>query len=385
MIGQTRVMKSRHRLGRELLLVGALVSCATGPSLLEEEPFVEPAFAWTPREYVCYRAGSAIQVDGRLDEEDWQNAPWTEDFRDIEGDSRPIPRFRTRAKMLWDDEFFYVAAWLEEPHLFATLTERDSVIFYDHDFEVFLDPDGDTHQYYELEVNALGTEWDLFLVKPYRDGGPALHAWDIPGLQTGVALQGTLNDPSDVDESWTVEIAFPWAALTEATRAACPPAPGDQWAVDFSRVEWRTEVEGAGYRKQLDPSTGKPYPEDNWVWSPTGLINMHYPELWGQVQFSANVAGGVPEAFQARDREERWFLRQLDYAQRKHVGRTGRYSNRVAALGLPTLPTSASRVNLETHSRGYSATMEMRDGSIYWIREDGRLVHETREAEETSE
>ena len=56
--------------------------------------------------------------------------------------------------MLWDDQFFYVGAELEEPHVWATLTERDSVIFHDNDFEVFIDPDGDTHLYYELEMNA---------------------------------------------------------------------------------------------------------------------------------------------------------------------------------------------------------------------------------------
>jgi hypothetical protein len=25
--------------------------------------------------------------------------------------------------------------------------------------------------------------------------------------------------------------------------------------------------------------------EDNWVWSPQGLINMHVPEMWGRVRF----------------------------------------------------------------------------------------------------
>jgi len=76
--------------------------------------------------------------------------------------------------MLWDDTYFYVAAQLEEPDVWATLTQRDTVIFYDNDFEVFIDPDGDTHNYYELEVNAFGTLWDLMLLTPYRDGGPAI-------------------------------------------------------------------------------------------------------------------------------------------------------------------------------------------------------------------
>ena len=56
-----------------------------------------------------------------------------------------------------------------------------------------------THNYYELEINALNTVWDLLLSKPYRDGGKAVTSWNIDGLETTVHLYGTLNDPTDVD------------------------------------------------------------------------------------------------------------------------------------------------------------------------------------------
>ena len=73
---------------------------------------------------------------------------------------------------------------MEDPHVWATITARDAVIFKDNDFEIFLDPDGDTHNYYELEVNAFGTEWDL-LFKPYHDDNKVvIDSWDIPGLLT---------------------------------------------------------------------------------------------------------------------------------------------------------------------------------------------------------
>ncbi len=149
-----------------------------------------------PRGYLCYRATSPMKVDGRLDEPAWQNVPWTDDFVDIEGDARPRPRFRTRAKMLWDQKHLYVAADIEEPHVWATLTRHDSVIFHDNDFEVFIDPNGDNHEYYELEINALNTTWDLFLPLPYKDGGKARNEWEIAGLRTAVRVAGTLNDPS---------------------------------------------------------------------------------------------------------------------------------------------------------------------------------------------
>lgn len=231
-----------------------------------------------PQRYTCRRAPSAIRIDGRLNDAAWNRAPWSAPFVDIQGKKQPPPRFRTRVKMLWDDGHLYVGASLEEPHVWATLTEHDSVIFRDNDFEVFLNPSGDGRNYFEFEINALNTGWDLFLPKPYREGGKADNSWEIPGLRTAVAIQGTLNDARDRDAAWTVEIAIPWTAF--ASRAPVRrPEPGESWRVNFSRVEWRAEGSGRQYRKV----PGKP--EDNWVWSPQGLINMHVPEHWGYVEF----------------------------------------------------------------------------------------------------
>ena len=190
--------------------------------------------------------------------------------------------------MLWDDTYLYVGALLEEPHVWGTLTQHDSVIFKDNDFEIFIDPDGDNHEYYEIEINALNTEWDLFLKKPYRDGGPAINEWEIPGLKTAVHVSGTLNDPSDSDTSWSVEFAIPWKSLAEHAHRPAPPKDGDQWRINFSRVEWRHEIVDGKYQKI--PKT----PEDNWVWSPQGVVDMHRPERWGYLQFSTAKSGQAP-------------------------------------------------------------------------------------------
>ncbi len=202
-----------------------------------------------PRSYVCPRAAAPVRVDGRLDDASWANAAWSEPFVDIEGDAKPRPRFRTRMKMLWDDQFFYIAAEMEEPHVWATLTRHDAVIFHDNDFEVFLDPNGDTLEYYELEINALNTTWDLFLPKPYRFGGQAQNSWEIPGMRTAVHVDGTLNDPRDTDRGWSVELALPWKVLAQYAHRPAPPRDGDEWRINFSRVEWEHEISGGRYRK----------------------------------------------------------------------------------------------------------------------------------------
>ncbi|MEZ5000710.1 MAG: carbohydrate-binding family 9-like protein [Bacteroidales bacterium] len=104
-----------------------------------------------------------MTVDGSLSEPSWESARWSSDFTDIEGTLRPEPLYRTRVKMLWDDNYLYIGAEISEPHIWAYLKQRDTVIFYDNDFEVFIDPGGDTHGYYEVEMNAAGTVWDLLL------------------------------------------------------------------------------------------------------------------------------------------------------------------------------------------------------------------------------
>ena len=232
-----------------------------------------------PETYIVHQTNVAIGIDGIIDDAAWQDAPWTSDFVDIEGVARPAPQLRTRAKLLWDDDYLYIAAELEEPHVWATLTERDAVIFHDNDFEVFIDPDGDTFNYYELEINALGTVWDLFLTKPYRAGGVPLNAWDIRGLKSAVHIDGTLNDPTDRDRGWTVELALPWTVLREAAPERRGPKVGETWRLNFSRVQWETNVVAGSYVKLEQP-------EHNWVWSPQGEINMHIPERWGFLRFA---------------------------------------------------------------------------------------------------
>ena len=54
---------------------------------------------------------------------------------------------------------------------------------------------------------------------------------------------------------------------------------GDTWRLNFSRVQWRHVIRNNRYEKV------EGLKEDNWVWSPQGVINMHVPERWGYVTF----------------------------------------------------------------------------------------------------
>ena len=279
-----------------LSIIGCQTATSTGSSdsaASIESPTVPVDHA--PLKYRCLRTPVPPAFDGKHDRGPWSLVPWTREFRDIEGDHRPRPHFRTRAKMLWDDDYLYVACVMEEPDLWATYDQRDMIVFHENDFEVFIDPDGDQNEYYEIEINVLGTIFDLFLHRPYRRGGPAEHGWDTDGLRWAIHADGTINDPRDRDRGWIVEMAIPFedlrpptrredgsawtlAPITEHLRAPRPRA-GDTWRINFSRVQWDLEVVDGAYRK----IEGRP--EYNWTWTPQWEINMHVPSRWGVLEF----------------------------------------------------------------------------------------------------
>lgn len=223
------------------------------------------------REYVCHHTDSPIVVDGSLDEPAWDRAPRSEPFCDIRGETWPQPRYGTWVKMLRDETHLYIAALIEEPCVKATLLERDAIIWRENDFEVFLDPDGDGRLYFEFEINALGTVLDLVMDKPYAEGGKYFIPWDCRGLQSAVRISPAGRDFAG---GWTVEMAIPFASLAVG---GVDPGGLSTWRINFSRVEWLRE---GG-------------PEENWVWAPTGEVDIHRPDRWGKLLFAPPVTPGL--------------------------------------------------------------------------------------------
>lgn len=247
------------------------------------------------RHYVCQRVAAPLDIDASSFDPGWESLSWSELFADITGRRELDPQYATRMRMGWNDQYLYINAELEEPHVWGTITETNAVMFEDNDFEVFIDPDCDGLNYYEFEINALGTIWELSLPRPYADGGVPQLGCNIEGLVSRVRIDGTLNDPSVPDRGWMVEIAIPWSGLAPYHKEGrCPPVAGDCWRFNFSRVQWQHRVENGRYvripphgtplAESLNPEEQE-HPEDNWVWSPQGAVNMHLPERWGEVVF----------------------------------------------------------------------------------------------------
>ena len=248
--------------------------------------------------YTALRTDTAPVIDGRLDEACWATAPRSSPFVDLVSGASTV--HDTGIAVLWDEDNLYMGFWVEEPFVEANLTERDSLIYNDNDVEVFI---AGRDAYYELEINALGTIYEvLFVWEDALDGFPELSPdmpgarpwngvgftthprggrvgfweWDFPGLRWGVAVDGTLNDNTDRDRGWTAEIALPWNGmrlLAAADGRALPPLHGDIWRISFSRFNQYREAPPA------QDSGG-------WALSPHGAWDSHIPELFPHVQFS---------------------------------------------------------------------------------------------------
>ncbi len=233
----------------------------------------------TPKHYVCPFIEGEITIDGIIDDASWDAIPWTSDFVDIEGNEHNRPDHRTRTKICWDKNYLYIAAELQEDHIWATLTERDDHIYLDNAFEVFIDTDGNGHNYMELQVNAHNAIWDLYMRHPYGIDKSAnvISGWQADGLTHAVHINGTLNDPSDIDDSWTIEMAIPIKVLQDFDRW-----PTRLWRINFFRVDWPIDiVDGAYERPPIDHDDNKI--ADYTAWTPSGVYHTHRPDRFGYV------------------------------------------------------------------------------------------------------
>ncbi len=331
----------------------------------------------TPSQYTAYQTTGKIRIDGNLKESSWEKAEWSDYFIDIKGSKYPAPPLKTRFKLLWDSQYVYIAAALEEPAIWATLKQHDAIIFYDNDFEIFIDPIGDTHNYFEIEINALNTIFDLFLNKPYRSGGVALLNWDVQHLKSAVSIKGTLNCAMDTDKEWVVEMAIPLRSISMGNKVQVP-TDGTVWRMNFSRVAYDTEIINGNHTKKTDTIHHRPLPEHNWVWSPQGVVNMHLPERWGYLQFSTQKAGtakiNIPLPAAEKYKKYLWllFYKQQQYRQQKK-----QYATELSQLNFPAIIGDSDlncRIVLQATPLQFTAIIQSIPGNEKWqIDQEGKI------------
>lgn len=260
-------------------------------------------------DYTAKKISSAIAIDGDIYKEVWQNAAWSKRFVDMVTGEPGM--YNTQTALLWNDTHLYIAFTAEEPFVEAALTERDSIIFVENDLEVFIDG---KDCYYELEVNAANTVYEVFFIwkdaytkagkfdtaqfdvhhpQAYTFGGDydrsgssfwkgthprgirwAFTNFDMPGLQTAVQVEGTLNNNTDIDKGWNLEIAIRWKSLyLLGGERNIPPQNGDVWKMFLGRFQ------------KLITGEIEVIPHPATVLKSHGIYDTHLNEQWSSIEF----------------------------------------------------------------------------------------------------
>ncbi len=214
---------------------------------------------------VAKRAAGTIYVDGNASEPDWQIAtplspfvfPWYK-----EGEKE-----QTEVRVLWDDEYLYVLFRCSDAHISAHYFQRNSAPYKDDCVEVFIAPNPAHPLWYaNNEINCLGT-W-LVGMHTDKDNGFVLR----DKILVGRNYEGTINDESDADSWWILELGIPFESLKDYG-GRIPPAPGDRWGIDFNRC-------GGDVNEQFS----------QWTPSKTEGPNFHRPQDFGTILFSRETA-----------------------------------------------------------------------------------------------
>jgi hypothetical protein len=214
-------------------LVGYRVAQPQAPD--PGKPFFDPPIV---RNAECRRATAEITLDGQATDAAWQKAQRLTDFA-VFWDKRKA-RTATDARLLWDDEYLYFAATMEDSDLYADVKERNGMTWTNDVFELFFKPAADNHRYYEFQVNAANTPLELFF--PSRGSGGYQRVGPLTrlGMESAVKLNGTLNNWDDQDTGWTVEGRIPWKGFAAAGGR---PKPGDRWRFALCRYDYSAAFE----------------------------------------------------------------------------------------------------------------------------------------------
>ena len=215
-------------------------------------------------EYDALRVSGQISVDGILDEPDWVAAAGIElqfPWQDLPG-----PKQKTVAKLLWDDDNIYVSYNCQDTDMTAVLDTRDDPTYKDDCVEIFISPNPrKIDLYYGLEMNCRAVLYDYFCVEKRT----ILRNFDLRGVKLATDMRGTLNNSSDKDNGWSLEVAIPFENFDDLVRGL-PPEAGTTWRINLNRLD------GTEPNRQFSM----------WSSSQQEKPSFHHPNRFGILVFS---------------------------------------------------------------------------------------------------
>jgi hypothetical protein len=185
---------------------------------------------------VCRWAVEPPVLDGKLDDPCWKRALVIDRFASF-WMKPPAARKGTLAYLVWDEDALYYAGSMTDAELRSFGTKRNDHLWNGDVFEMFLKPSAERPEYYEFQANPLGVVFEAAFPRRGHDFGNFANA-PVLGNKAFVALKGTLDQPGDRDEAWSVEGRIPWSAFAPT---GGKPKPGAEWLFAICRYDYGKE------------------------------------------------------------------------------------------------------------------------------------------------
>ena len=201
-----------------LAIIMALALPATGQTVNEADNSwdCDPALVPLATQIRAYRLQGEVQLDGLLNEPDWQESGETRLIQNSP-DNGCAPRHRTEFWISFDDEALYIAARMHDSapdSIAARLGRRDTWPASDWIY-INLDTFNDDRNAFSFSINPAGVIGDAAL---YNDG------WDDS------SWDGVWDVATTIDaEGWTMEVRIPFSQLK------FPDTEEQVWGLNFSR------------------------------------------------------------------------------------------------------------------------------------------------------
>ncbi len=150
-------------------------------------------------------APGPITLDGDTDDPGWLRPPGPARTGDSLSDSGQPARPYSDTRIVWGDGYLYLALYAADENIVTRTDEPDGPVWLDDAFRVVFARSGIE---YAIEISPKAIITDSIR----SAGGQWDYSWSS-GAHASKELDGTINNPSNMDEEWAIELAIPFESL----------------------------------------------------------------------------------------------------------------------------------------------------------------------------
>jgi len=165
----------------------------------------------------------AITLDGDTDVPGWLLPPGPARTGDFLSDTGKPARPYSDTRLVWGDGHLYLALYAADQDIESHTDQPDGPVWLDDAFRVVFSRPGVE---YAFDVSPKAVITDSIR----RAGGEWDYTWNS-GAHASAEMDGTINDPTNKDEEWVIELAIPFESL------GMEGVPGESIGMSLSRCD----------------------------------------------------------------------------------------------------------------------------------------------------